>query len=240
METIKHYQDLEWESPVHKMRHRLIDGIESIKPYNEGLALIKQQNPNCRYARPNELFGLKLDGIEGKLKGTGFEDVYTDLIWEYAVQEWLSLAFFRVDDDRLIAYLDPENLAYYRDTESIPNTEKEVKDIMYKGAICGYKIAGELKYSSCHEFNISGIPSNKRISLNKFGDDFVKFIAGRPIKELPIIMTETMRDVYEPRQFSPDIILPPKNVIRPMTFTRASVSFNFNNAIPRKVMPIAL
>jgi len=113
-----------------------------------------------RHSRPQEVFGLIIDGLEGKLKGTALQAVYEDMFKSYG--EWLSLAFER-QGDILIAHLDPEGLVWTGSAYAKQN----------------------FKSSSEKQFGIHGKESDKWIPLKEFDDALVQHIYTRPFKELP-------------------------------------------------------
>jgi hypothetical protein len=112
-----------------------------------------------RHPRPQEAFGLILDGLEKKLAGA-LADVNNDFFASYG--EWLSCAFER-QGDKLITYLDPEGLVWKND--------KYVKQ--------------DFKCADKQEFRIAGKASNEWIPLQEIDTNLITFLYTRPFKDLP-------------------------------------------------------
>ena len=118
-----------------------------------------------RHARPQEVFGLLADGLEGKLAPQE-KIIHDDMLASYG--EWLSLAFER-RGDTLVTYLDPERLEWKRD-----------KYVKTRG----------FKHAEKRDFDISGKRPHVLIDLNLFNDDLVQFLYGRSFTALPQEMRE--------------------------------------------------
>lgn len=124
-----------------------------------------------RHLRPNEAFGLMIDGLEGKLNGS-LKSVNKDMLESYG--EWLSLAVER-KGDILVAYLDPEGLVW-RD---------------------GRYIKEDFKFADKIEFDTEGKPSQQWLRMRDFNKAFVKFMYGRDFKDLPELVQKEAH-VYLP------------------------------------------
>jgi hypothetical protein len=124
-----------------------------------------------RHARPQEVFGFLIDGLEGRLAGS-ISDVQKDMLTSHG--EWMSMAFER-QGNILIAYLDPEGLVW--------NSNTYVKDSSFK-------------FVDKQEFDIAGKQSNTLIPLDEFSDDLVQAIYGRKFKDLPQDMREGNRKAH--------------------------------------------
>lgn len=134
--------------------------------YDVSEEIIKQKNPKARHARPQEAFGLIIHCLEDKIHDEKLLKVKEDMLKSQG--EWLSCAFER-QGNKLIVYLDPTGIKWngneYIKTENFKFTEKK-------------------------EFDITGINSQSWTDLNKFSDEFVKYIYGRKFNELPQEMKE--------------------------------------------------
>jgi hypothetical protein len=120
-----------------------------------------------RHARPQEAFGLVIDGLEGKLTGAA-KQVGDDMLVSYG--EWLSLAFER-QGSRLVWYDDPENLAW--DGQRNVYTWNRVP-----------------KYAGRREFGIGSLPSKKWIEGKDVPKDLFVALYGREWRALPQAMRE--------------------------------------------------
>jgi hypothetical protein len=128
--------------------------------YTESLERLRKAGYE-RHARPQEAFGLLIDGLEGKLSN-GTKGVYQDML-SSSKQEWLSFAFER-RGDVFIAYLDPEgmvfaNRSYFRDGINF-------------------------KYAEKKEFIIHATTKTYWPLLH-VDDKFVEFVYGRHFQDLP-------------------------------------------------------
>jgi hypothetical protein len=135
--------------------------------FNDSLARLRTAGFE-RHARPQEVFGLLIDSLEGRLAGS-ISDVQKDMLTSYG--EWMSMAFER-KGNTLIAYLDPEGLVW--------NSNTYVKDSSFKSV-------------DTQEFDIAGKQSNTWIPLDEFSDDLVQAIYGQKFKDLPQDMREGNR-----------------------------------------------
>ncbi|MBI4016820.1 MAG: hypothetical protein HY363_03955, partial [Candidatus Aenigmarchaeota archaeon] len=138
--------------------------VKSLMYYDASLADLRSKG-FARHFRPQEVFGLLADSLEGKLTGE-LKGVADDMLSSYG--EWLSLAFER-DGDRLVCYVDPEGLIW--------KDGRYVKDANFK-------------FAEKKVFDVSGKSSNQWIDLSNFGDDFVRFLYGRSFSDLPVKMRE--------------------------------------------------
>ena len=137
---------------------------KSLMYYDKSLADLRSKG-FARHLRPQEVFGLLADGLEGKLSGEQ-KVVYDDMLSSYG--EWLSLVFER-DGNNLVCYLDPEGLVW--------KDGRYVKDANFK-------------FVEKKVFDIAGKSSDRWIDLREFGDDFVRFLYGRSFSDLPVQMWE--------------------------------------------------
>jgi len=112
-----------------------------------------------RHARPQEMFGLLIDGLEGKLNGN-LAEVEKDTLT--SLDEWTSMAFER-KGDILIAHIDPEGLVW--------DGNNYVKQ--------------NFKNNGQQEFNVKGKACDTWRPLNEFNEDLVRFLYTRPFKDLP-------------------------------------------------------
>ena len=162
-----------------------------------------------RHARSQEVFGLLIDGLEGKLAG-GLNGVCDDMFKSWG--EWLSLAVER-KGDMLVAYLDPKKLAW----------DKNCGEYIVQG--------NQVDCVGKETFGIKGKQSQTWIDLKQFEDKFVKFMYGRSFKQLP----KLMREGDERAQ----VYLPPEGVVRLVCrgyFGRFSVnSYGYNYLASRGV-----
>lgn len=129
--------------------------------FNDSLDRIKKANYE-RHARSQEVFGLVIDGLEGKLANTPLQGVYGDMFKSYS--EFMSLAW-ECKGNMLIAYLDPEGLVWNAKTDCY----------VKKG----------FKFTEQEEFNIVGKDSDQWIDLKEFDDEFVEWHYTRKFSELP-------------------------------------------------------
>jgi len=149
------YKDIEFEQPAYRKQG---EGEDNILSFNDSLTRLKNAGFE-RHARPQEVFGLLIDGLEGRLNGNLAEvekDVLTSL------GGWMSMAFER-KGDILIAHLDPEGLVW--------DGNRYVKQ--------------NFKNNGQQEFSVKGKVSNKGIPLNEFNEDLVRFLYARPFTDLP-------------------------------------------------------
>ncbi len=141
-----------------------------------------------RHARSQEVFGLLIDGLEGKLAGQ-LKGVYDDMLVSYG--EWLSLAVKR-EGDVLIAYVVPKNLVWDKNKSN-------------------YVVRGQVDCVSKETFNIAGKQSQTLIDLREFEDKFVKFVYGCSFNQLPQIIREGDRRVRRAQ-----VYLPSDGIVRPV------------------------
>ena len=130
--------------------------------YDQALTDIKSRGCN-RFLTPAEAFTILIDSLTnptGKSK-----TIAQDMLTSFG--EWLNIAW-QVQADKLIVYHNPENL-------------------VWNGTI--YEIKGSsLKHSGQKEYNITGIPKNALIDLDKMPETFQKDMYSRKVSELPAVM----------------------------------------------------
>ncbi len=148
------YKDIEFEPRAYRKQGT----AKELLYFDKSLERLKLTGYE-RHPRPQEAFGLIIDGLEQKLAGA-LADVNTDFFTNYG--EWLSCAFER-QGDKLIAYLDPEGLVWKND--------KYVKQ--------------DFKFADKQEFSIAGKASNVWIPLQEIDTNLVTFLYTRPFKDLP-------------------------------------------------------
>ena len=162
-----------------------------------------------RHARSQEVFGLLIDGLEGKL-ADGLKGVHNDMLGGYG--EWLSLAVER-KGDMLVAYLDPKKLAW----------DKNCGEYIVQG--------NQVDCVGKETFGIKGKQSQTWIDLREFEDKFVKFVYGCSFSQLPKLMQEGDERAQ--------VYLPLEGVVRPVCrgyFGRFSVnSYGYNYLASRGV-----
>ena len=120
-------------------------------------------NPSARHLKPQEAFGIIIDGLEGKLSGD-LKNIYDDLVSSYG--EWFSLGMER-KKNKLILYEDIEGL-------------------VWDGS--KYVVQTKLEFSDRKEFDIKGIASETLVDLNKFEPELVEYLYGRQFDALPDAM----------------------------------------------------
>ena len=149
--------------------------------YDKSFQALQQRNFQ-RHLRPSEAFQILIDNIEQPQ--SSYKPLAQDMLASYG--EWLSLAIKR-EQDKLICYLDPENLIWNGTT---------------------YEVQGSLKHAGEHTFNINKkIKSQTYVDLNQFPPDLQVFLYSRPFDQLPEVMkTGTKRA---------QLYLPPENRIWP-------------------------
>lgn len=135
-----------------------------------------------RHLYPWESFELIISHFEGKLNER--LDTVTKNILE-SDGEWFSMAFEK-KKDKLICYIDPENLRWNKYEERYVTDET-------------------LKYGYKEELMIGKIPSQTWVDLKEFDDYFVSLFCNRKFKDLPIEMQEKAH-----------IYLPPDGVLWPV------------------------
>ena len=150
------YHGIEFEHPAYRKAGKT---DKTLLAYDASLARLRAAGFE-RHPRPQEVFGLLIDGLEGKLTKQE-KSIHDDLLTSYG--EWLSVAFER-QGNRLITYLDPEGLEWRND--------KYVKTKSFK-------------YSDTKNFDISGQASEQLIDLKFFQDDFVTLMYTRSFNQLP-------------------------------------------------------
>ncbi len=154
------YQDVLFEERAFRAQGK---SDKKLCYFNDSLAELRARG-FARHARSQEVFGLLMAGLEGRLSGS-LKGICDDLLTSYG--EWLSLAFER-QGDILSCYLDPEGLVW--------DGTQYVK--------AGFKCLDQ------RNFNIAGKFSQQLIDLSTFGDDFVQYVYGRCFKDLPSVMRE--------------------------------------------------
>lgn len=129
--------------------------------YDESLARLRAAGYE-RHARPQEVFSLLINGLEGKLTGASqpLAAVKNDILTGY--EEWLNLAFER-KGAVLVAYLDPEGLVWRKD--------KYKKD--------------NFTFAEKREFTIGAVESCKWLKLQNFPTTLVEYLYTRPFDKLP-------------------------------------------------------
>ena len=164
------YKNMEFEHPAYR---RAREKEKALLTYDASLARLRAAGFE-RHARPQEVFGLLIDGLEGKLTPQE-KKIHDDMFTSYG--EWFSLAFER-QGDWLISYLDPAGLEWEKD--------KYVKT--------------HFKYAEQRDFDITGKISREWLDLNLFNDDFIQFLYGRSFADLPQEMRvgERKAQVYLP------------------------------------------
>ncbi len=176
------YKDIMFESVAYRDPGVMDKALFS---FDASLVRLKQAGFE-RHARPQEVFGLIVDGLEGKLAG-GFKGVYDDMLLSYG--EWLSLAVKR-EGDVLVAYVDPKNLVFDKGSNNY--------------IVCG----GQVDCVGKETFSIKGKQSETWIDLKQFEDKFVKFMYSRSFNQLPEIMREG--------NLRARVYLPSEGVVRPV------------------------
>lgn len=164
--------------------------IESNYPLDQftfdgSLKRLKDKNYQ-RHLRPWEYFELLTRYYDGSLPEE-LQFAIEQMRDDYG--EWFSMAFEK-KDDKLVCYIDPENLRYDK-TKGNYVTDKK---FMYK-------------YEK--EFNIKNIPSKKWIDVTKFGDEFIEYFYNRQLEDMPEYIT------LAKNQFL--IYLPPEDIITPVS-----------------------
>ena len=165
------YKNIEFEHPAYRQSGKT---DKTLLTYDASLARLRAAGFE-RHARPQEMFGLLADGLEGKLT-VEEKLIYDDQLTSYG--EWLSLAFER-RGDCLITYVDPEGLEWRND--------KYVKTESFK-------------FAEKKDFDISGKVSQQYIDLDQFHDDIVQFLYGRSFASLPRERLLTARLYLPPDQ----------------------------------------
>ena len=150
------YHSIEFEHPAYRAAGQT---DKTLLRYDASLARLRAAG-FTRHARPQEVFSLLIDGLEGKLTPQE-KSICDDQLTSYG--EWFSLAFER-QGDLLITYLDPEGLGW--------RNNKYVKTKSFK-------------FAEKKDFDISGKESQQLIDLNLFQDDLVQFMYGRSFVALP-------------------------------------------------------
>ena len=117
-------------------------------------------NPSARHLRPQEVFGIIIDGLEGKLSGN-IKTIYDDLVSSYG--EWFSVGMER-KKNKLILYEDIEGLVWDGNNYVQQN----------------FAYSGQPK-----TFDIKGIASETYVDLNKFKPELVEYLYGRQFDALP-------------------------------------------------------
>jgi hypothetical protein len=150
--------------------------------YDDSLKRIKKAKYR-RHPAPSEVFTLLADNLEGKLTGNlkaAADEMVDDL------GEWLSMSMKR-RGDILICYLHP-NLKYQNGR---------------------YHLHGKYKCEFLRMFNVAGKSSEECIPLNKFDDDFVKFVYGRIPENLPKEMMQGKKKAT--------VLLPKEGIVSPVS-----------------------
>src|SRR3989344_8853167 len=143
------------------------EGVEKkLFYYDKSLADLRTRlkNPNARHLEHREVFGIIMDGLEGRLddpKLVSLKQIYSDMISSYG--EWLSLAMRR-KKDKLICYEKPEGLVW-------DGSNYVQKNFTYSG--------------QPKTFDIAGIASDTYVDLNQFKPELILYLYGRPFAKLP-------------------------------------------------------
>jgi hypothetical protein len=145
------------------------------------------------------------DNLEGKLTGN-LKAAADEMLDDSG--EWMSMAMKR-KGDILICFLHP--ILEYQNGS--------------------YHFYGRDKYEFWRSFNIAGKSSEECIPISKFDDDFMKFIYGRSLKDLP-------KEMRKSRKIT--ILLPKEGIISPVSRYvsadgRYSVSGCMNHWVSRGV-----
>ncbi|MBS3148085.1 hypothetical protein J4219_04325 [Candidatus Woesearchaeota archaeon] len=164
--SVGSYERVDFESRAYRAQN---EQTKDILTFDESLERLRAAGFE-RHARPQEAFGLIIDGLEGKLNGE-LSKVSADMSTGHG--EWLSLAFER-KGELLVCYLDPVGLVW--------------TGIKYDKQNFGY--SGECS------FDINGITSGQWVGLDKFRPYFVQFLCGRRFDQLPTEMREGNKKVH--------------------------------------------
>lgn len=156
------YKGLEFEQQAY---HEQGQKKKKLLTFDESLARLQRAGFE-RHARPQEVFGLLIDSLEGRLAAPE-KAMADDAFSGYG--EWLSLAFKR-QGNVLIAYFDPKGpvLEWFK----------------------GYANTKNFTWARKEEFDIKGKPSQSWIDLDEFDYRFVQYIYGRSFSSLPTEMQQ--------------------------------------------------
>lgn len=139
-----------------------------------------------RHLRPWEYFELLTRYYDGSLPEE-IQFAIEQMREDYG--EWFSMAFEK-KDDKLVCYIDPENLKFDK-TKGI------------------YVINKKFRYSSSKEFKIKNISSKHWIPVTKFSDEFIEYFYNRPLEDMPEYITVARNQFL--------IYLPPEDAIMPVS-----------------------
>ena len=194
------------------------EGVEKkLFYYDKSLADLRTRlkNPNARHLGHREVFGIIMDGLEGRLddpKLVSLKQIYSDMISSYG--EWLSLAMQR-KGDTLYCYEKPEGL--------VGNGSNYVQK--------NFTYSGQPK-----TFDIAGIASGTYVDLEKFKSNLVEYLYGRTFAKLPDVMKEGGKRAQ--------LLLPLENMgVRPVgrggIGNRYEVDAYYDRRASRGVVPVA-
>ena len=155
--------------------------------FNDSLDFLRKHGCE-RHFRPWEYFGSIIDHLECNLK-EGHEKLAKEMLKCEWGGVWLSMAFER-RDDKLICYMDPENIGNI--TTGVNSLSKE-----------------HMGYSAREEFDINpSFRSDGWTYLENFNDDFVEYFFTRKFKDLPKFMREGRKEAK--------VWIPPQGVVWPV------------------------
>jgi len=117
----------EYKIEFEKRAHRTIGSEKSLYYFHHSLSRLRKDGFE-RHAQPQEVLGLIMDGLEGKLD-KGLQEIQRDMATDYA--EWLSLTFER-NGDNLFAHIDPEGVMIINRKYTIDNWVVVVLYKLYK------------------------------------------------------------------------------------------------------------
>ncbi len=168
------YNNLEWEHPAYREAGQ---AEKKLLSYDKSLERLRAAGYE-RHARPSEVFGLLIDGLEGKLTGQ-HKAIYDDMLTSYG--EWMSAAVLVKQQksggiwgvggstkQTLTMYLDPEGLAW--------DGKKYVQQ--------------NFTYAEKKEFDITGKPLNAFVELTQVDVALVQDFYGCSYAQLPQQMRE--------------------------------------------------
>jgi len=153
--------------------------------FDGSLKRLKDKNYQ-RHLRPWEYFELLTRYYDGSLPEE-LQFAIEQMRDDYG--EWFSMAFEK-KENKLICYIDPENLNYDK----------------VKGT---YVVNKKFRYNYLKEFNIKNIPSKKWVRATKFSDEFIEYFYNRHLEDMP----EYIKDA----RYSFLIYLPPEDTITPVS-----------------------
>ena len=140
------------------------NGRKAEMSYDESLRRL-----NCagfdRHLRTSEFFHLKRNSVKGTLTGV-LLTAHNDIVQNagiLAIPEWFGLAV-KLKNNGLFVYSDPDGVVWNGHCYVVPDS---------------------LSYSAIRRFDISGKESYQRYGLKEFNDQFVNFVCGCSLHELP-------------------------------------------------------